>query len=436
MTTAEIKYDSTNKLCVGIGDDEVTELLINDKDISRFLRTIDRIKFKSIRVHKNNLRLVSDDEEVIIQDIRKFSEENGFSKIPSIALQAKSTIAKYNREHAKNKRRKNVSFGSRKIITTGIVAGILIATPFLTKALLNNNEINQEQAIGDLSIDKFDSLIAITQQDDLVNYTVDDLKYDLEESEFIQDAVEIGETQLIDQINDQLVAETNNSAYLNYQLSTDIEKREHAYNKYHDLVERFSAKWGMSFNLVMAILTQESGGYKTNLMQIEFDKWDEEIIKVYNFEDNRYDYFVLTNDPDKWAGQNVTCITEKDLDNPVTNISIGCVLLRKAAEYMDYHVLAAVQCNNLGKGNMDDVLEYTALETGQTIEEILADQQNISFYQYTYIANTGDPEYLSNVFAFLNDYGDVITFKHLGENNEIIEEEISIFSTQQLGGYH
>ncbi|MDE5630237.1 MAG: transglycosylase SLT domain-containing protein [Bacilli bacterium] len=301
---------------------------------------------------------------------------------------------------------------------------------------MNNIEPSQEQSNDDNGLDKFDSIIATNQIDDGVSYTVDDLKYDIEESEIVQDAVEMGETSLIEQIEDQLVYETNHHAYLDYQLSTDIEKRNHAYNEYHDLVERFSAKWGMSSNLVMAILTQESGGYKTNLMQIEFDEWDEEIIKVYNFEDDKYDYFVLTNNPEKWASQNVTCITEKDLDNPVTNISIGCVLLRKSAEYMDYHVLAAIQCNNLGKGNMDKVLAQTALETGQTIDEMLADQENISFYQYTDIVEKGDPEYLSNVFAFLSDYGDVITFKHFDENHEIVEEVIYIFSTQQENTYH
>ncbi len=186
----------------------------------------------------------------------------------------------------------------------------------------------------------------------------------------------------------------------------------------------------------MAMLTQESGGFETNLMQIEFEDWDEEIIKVYNFEDNRYEYFVLTNNPEDWADKNVTCITEKDLENPYTNISIGCVLLRKSAEYMNYHVLAAVQCYNLGKGNMDKILELVAAETGLTREEILADQENITFYQYTYTVNKGDPDYLCNVFSFLNDYGEIITFKHFGDNHEIVEEVITIFSTQQKNTYH
>lgn len=435
MTTAEIKYDEANQLCVGIAVDEVSELLISDADISNFLYTIDRVKFKSIRIHKNNLRLVSDDEEVVITDINKFSRENGFAKIPSISLQAKSVIAKYNRERAKNRRRRNARFGSHQIACASIVLGLLAVSPFIANALHTDKDIQSEQT-SDNSEDMLGAMIKASEIGTSVNYTFDNLKEKIEEDEMAQEEAELGEIPMIEQLADQAIENIGNSAYLNYSLSKDTVKRENAYNLYHELVERFSNKWGISFNLIMAMLTQESGGFETNLMQIEFDDWKEEKIKVYNFEANRYEYFVLTNNPEEWAGQNVTCITEKDLENPITNISIGCVILRKSAEYMEYHVLAAVQCYNLGKGNMDKILELAAKESGLTIEEILADQENIIFYQFTYAVDKGDPNYLSNVFAFLNDYGEVITFKHFDENNEIVEEVITVFSTQQEFAYH
>lgn len=435
MHTAEISYDELDNLCVEIENPEYSELIINEEDIIYFLNEINKIKFKSVRIHKNSLRLVKDDREVIIRDIDRFCKKNGFAQIPFIANQVKSTIAKYNKERAKRKRRNNRKFGKRSVVAAGIVVGALAVTPFLTKNLFANSDVVQNQSNEEQDEDMLNSIILATKISNNVNYTVDDLKEDIEENEAAQEAVEIGETPLAEQVAETPTDDIGHAAYLDYQLSTDSVKRENAYNNYHELVERFSAKWGMSFNLVMAILTQESGGYETNLMQIEFDDWDEQIIKVFNFEANRYDYFVLTNNPEKWADQNVTCITQQDLDNPITNISIGCVLLRKSAEYMDYHVLAAVQCYNLGPGNMNKVLDRASEETGQTRDEMLADQENISFYQFTSIVNKGDPEYLSNIFAFLNDYGETITFKHFGENHEIVEEEISIFSTQQLG-YH
>lgn len=435
MHTAEVKYDELNNLCVGIDNGEYERLLLTDAEINRFFRDINKVQFKSVRIHRNDLRLVNGNKEVVIRDVNRFFKEGDFERIPYVAKQVKGTIVKYNKERARRKKRRNVRFGPRQIVATSIVAGVLVATPFLAKALLANNEV-QEQTYDDNNEYNFDSLIALDNIGTSVNYSIDDLKDELEESDAIQNEVEINETPLIDQITDDLVADIGHSAYLDYQLSTDTAKREYAYNTYHDLVERFSAKWGISFNLVMAMLTQESGGFETNLMQIEFDVWDEEIIKVYNFEAEKYDYFVLTNDPEKWADKNVTCITEKDLENPITNISIGCVLLRKSAEYMEYHVLAAVQCYNLGPGNMDKVLAKAEEETGQTRDEMLADQGNITFYQFTYIINEGDPNYLSNVFSFLSDYGETITFKHFGDNHEIVEEVITIFSVQQMGGKH
>ena len=435
MQTAEIRYDELDNLCVEIENPEYSEIIISDEEIAYFLKEINKIQFKSVRIHKNNLRLVKDDREVIIKDIDNFCQKNGFSQIPFIAKQVKSTIAKYNKEFAKKKKRKNRRFGKRSVVAAGIVAGALMITPLLAKNLFTNSKGVENQTNKENDEDMLNSISLATNVSNNVNYTINDLKDDMVENEFAQEAVEVGETPLTEHVADNNSEDVGHVAYLDYQLSTDSIKRENAYNNYHDLVERFSAKWGMSFNLVMAILTQESGGYENNLMQIEFDDWDEEIIKVFNFEGNRYEYFVLTNNPLKWADQNVVCITEKDLDNPVTNISIGCVLLRKSAEYMDYHVLAALQCYNLGPGNMNKVLNRASEETGQTRDEMLEDQENVSFYQFTDIVNKGDPEYLSNVFSFLNDYGDSITFKHFGDNNEIIEEEISIFSTQQLG-YH
>lgn len=111
-------------------------------------------------------------------------------------------------------------------------------------------------------------------------------------------------------------------------------------------------------------------------------------------------------------------------------MSIGCVILRNSAEAMDYHIMAALQCFNLGIGNMDKIFDKIEEETGQTKEEILSDQSNISFYDYTYVPGEGDPEYLSNVFQFIDNYGDIVTFKHL-QNGEVIEEKIRVYNHGQ-----
>lgn len=178
-------------------------------------------------------------------------------------------------------------------------------------------------------------------------------------------------------------------------------------------------------------MTQESAGNEENLMQIVWDKWAEDPIRAYNFRDNTYETFLLTNNPTEEQKANYTCITQNDLKNPKTNMSIGCVLLRKSAEYMDYHIMAALQCYNLGPGNMDKIFDKIKEETGQTKEEILSDQTNITFYNYTYVPGEGDPNYLSNVFQFIDEYGDSITFKHL-QNGEVVEEKIHVYNEEHI----
>lgn len=433
MTTIEVKYDQFDKLCVDVDDGEMTTLIINDDEIVKLLKVVNGVNFESVRIYKNSLKLITNDEEVIIRDIDKFCKDMWIDRLPSVAMQAKNAISKYNRNKGKTKTRRNVKFGRRRVVGTGIIFALLIISSVIASKV---NTTSKDVPDGTEQLDEhtYDSLLNIAYNNTNMNYSFDDFKDDMDEIAQAKVEAELGEMPLTEQITES--QKEGYAAYIDYSLSTDDEKRAHAYDNYHEIVEEYAAKWGISSNLIMAILTQESGGYKTNLMQIEFDVWKDQEIKVYNFRDGKYEYFVLTNNPENYDRSRVTCITEKDLDNPITNISIACVLLRKSAEYMDYHVLAAIQCYNLGKGNMDYIFEIIFEETGQTREEILSDQENISFYQYTSKVDEGDPFYLSNVFAFLSDYGETITFKHFGDNHEIVEEEITIFSTQNSNNYH
>lgn len=79
---------------------------------------------------------------------------------------------------------------------------------------------------------------------------------------------------------------------------------------------------------------------------------------------------------------------------------------------------------------MNKVFKKIFEETGQSKEKILSDQSNISSYDYTNIVGQGDHKYLSNVFDFMDGYGDNITFKHL-VNDKVVEENIQFFQQQQ-----
>ena len=102
------------------------------------------------------------------------------------------------------------------------------------------------------------------------------------------------------------------------------------------------------------------------------------------------------------------------------------ILLRQAIEYMDGHIAAGIQCNNFGVGNMNDVLKETSEATGLTRSEILSDQQNLSFMNYTYVVDEGDPEYLNHVVRYMENLEDGITIKNVSSTGEIIETTVYI----------
>ncbi|MBR1417309.1 MAG: lysozyme family protein [Bacilli bacterium] len=228
-------------------------------------------------------------------------------------------------------------------------------------------------------------------------------------------------------------------AYLNfnYEYSKDMASQVQKYSEYIDYSSR---KWGVPDNLLGAMMAQESSGNQTNLMQIEFDVNKDDVIKVYNFIDNRYEKVVLTDNPSKY--NDCICITRKDLENPKTNISVAAILLAKTAREMDYNIPLTIQAYNYGSTRTKKVInDYT------TVEEALANKSDLEFVNHTdkfaYYINdkgerksAGDPNYLRNVLRYLTVYeedrqNNVMTFKQYSDG-EIKESSIEIIPSNQM----
>ena len=116
-------------------------------------------------------------------------------------------------------------------------------------------------------------------------------------------------------------------------------------NKYRDLCDFAGYKWGVSPNLVVAMMCQESraGKLSDNLFRIEFDTNKGEVFTAYNFMDNKYDNIVLTDNPADYYGKGYICITKSDLDNPKTNISVATAMIASRASKMNYHIPSTIQ---------------------------------------------------------------------------------------------
>lgn len=221
-------------------------------------------------------------------------------------------------------------------------------------------------------------------------------------------------------------------AYLDFEDERYSVTGEYAYNLYYDMVKPYAETWGLPPNLVMGMLTQESAGNDTNLMRIVFDAWNNDNqetpipITVYNFDENKYQKFVLTDHPENYDSD-IICITRQDLENPKTNISVACILLRKSLSYMDYHIAAGIQCYNYGYGNMKKVLDYTVNMTGISKQEILADQTNLDFMKYTNIVqDQGDSNYLMHVLRYVENIEDGLDIQYINADGEIANLHVTI----------
>ena len=207
--------------------------------------------------------------------------------------------------------------------------------------------------------------------------------------------------------------------------------------KYKEDIDYASKKWGVSPNIIGAIMSQESSAGTAadsdNIMEIKFDCHKDEIKTVYNFAENKYEKIVLTDDVDNPLYKNCdSIITQDDLKNEHTAISVGTAILASCAKNRLYNIPLAIQDYNLGYGNVNKILTITRDKEGyNSVADISDDQKNLSFTKYTYYVTGfdnkyGDKDYVKNVAKYINVYNNgnfdtVINIKKY--NNGLIEDK-------------
>lgn len=402
MNKCHIYFDNeSNTFLCKLFNDDVNEVFA----ANAVLPELNKVKFNKLTMVNNQLNLKNDNLSVTIYDLDKFVELGLYKKIPLIVVKIIKKVAETQIKNISNKA-KTVVLKNKKTAVCSALVALMLAVGVGTVNANDNEPIPIEtQTDSNDEKEKEDDSERIAPSKSLVEENTDD------------QVVEVNE-------------EENESVTINYDDLTDSEKYMYAKDIYFDLIENYSNKWGVDVELMMAILTQESGGKITNLMQIEFDACADEVIEVYNFRDNRYQKFILSDNPNLKSNEEITVITRDDLKNPKTNISVGCILLRKSLERMNYHVAAGICCYNQGIGNMNKIFRETYACTGMDKDEILADQTNISFMDYTYASGQGDPEYLLHVLPYMEN-PDVI-IKVLNDDNEVEEYTINIVSNETV----
>lgn len=204
-------------------------------------------------------------------------------------------------------------------------------------------------------------------------------------------------------------------------------------------IDHASNKWGISPNLISAIISQESSGgtFSKNIMQIEFNAHHDEIINVYDFEKNKEVSLVLTNNENNPEYNNVDIkITPRDLENNHTAISIGTAILASCMQDREYNIPLGIQEYNMGPTGIRNVVQETARKEGyKTTEELYHNQTNMDFTKHTYITGNGDPDYVKNVVKYLNIYNEgnndsIVSVKGYNPySKEIVNEKVDFIPT-------
>lgn len=395
--------DNNEFMCEITEGEEQTEL--TEQEAIDELIAINETNFDHVRASNRLIRLNSEDTSVIISDLQDFYSYGYSEYIPDIMERVNKAIAKHQKDKHRNEVVRNL-----KVTCGKIACGTLIVTLLGTAAgALHKQHTNSNNFTNNIATEDFINEIPINLE------TVSD-EFDEEYDQMI-DELETVVDEYTESQNTIIEEKPIDTAYLRYDDLTNTNTYIGAYEDYYSIVEKYANKWGISPNIIMAMLTQESAGKKVNLMQIQFDSWHDQVLTEYDFVNGRYQSIVLTDTPEKYSGQNITVITREDLNNKVTNISVACVILRYCLEQMDFNVLAAIQAYNLGCPNMDKVMNETSRNVGVSVDDLLSDQTSTEFTNYTFIVDCGDPNYVTNVFRYLTD-GE-ITIQILNEDGSV-----------------
>lgn len=166
-----------------------------------------------------------------------------------------------------------------------------------------------------------------------------------------------------------------------------------------------SRKTGISYNILNDVISQEWSGKEKNIMHIIPESWMDQVVSFHNYETDKDQTFVITEEPSKWTGKVDFTITKAELENRQTNINVGADLIQYCLKEFDYNILLGLQAYNNGINAVKNTLEYTSSKTGVSVEDIMNDPTNTTWMTYVpYVINNGDPNYAKNVLKRETDY--------------------------------
>ncbi len=382
MNRIELYLDNYDRLSVSVFqniDSENESFMLHGMQTYNYIKELASSKILSIHRQNNSQDVTLQYKNYIINlnDINELLKKRGMGPIIK-NLKEYEELKKIKKVQGKKVNRKNKYSGKR------IIAGGLALLVF---------------SIGAYNISKKNNNYAENTPEQYSVVTLGDIPSQYDEVFF---------NTIIDEEKVKCIT-------IDYEDRSETEKAYMAKEYYSDIIEMYASQYGLDTNLVLAIATQERGihskekdsGGATGLMQIQNAVWDGQTIYAYNFK---------TESKEK---MNITKEKIKDLH---TNIQIGCMYLQNCMQYMNYNTIAAIQCYNMGYGNMMKILTTYSKDCGKSIDDILKDEYDIGWLDYRDIINEGDKSYVEHVFSWM---GTDIKLTNLKSDSSLITSNIN-----------
>lgn len=195
------------------------------------------------------------------------------------------------------------------------------------------------------------------------------------------------------------------------------------YDEYGEYIEDVSAIIGCSPNLLTAMLTHESHGLvKDNLMQIIFKCHLDKVRTIYNYKEDKYIKYVLTDTPQKYD-DDIIVFTRNSIKDPYTNILCGGFILSTCHNEYGRNIFAAVNAYNKGTGSQNSILNKAEISK----EDIKNNPSIVNAwmpYDDNLGPNKGDPKYVENVTQYIYESAEDGVYMFTIDKDGYITEDI------------
>ena len=331
------------------------------------------------------------------------------------------TISNNILEMQKNKHKnKKITKGIALGISSAIAPIVLISTlhSSIDKQSLNTKDFMEPIRHESIDVNK-SQVINSKLEKDIVNEDV------FKNNDVSIETVEVSNNQeVVDSINNEaktntIIKRLEKNAELAVSNNSQNSDILDIHKKFESACEKAGHKWGWSKEILLGLLTQESHGKETNLMQITFSAFKDEVMNVYNYEDNKWVKVVLTNDVDRYKHVDIR-ITEEELKNPYTNIATAAILLNYSTTKLNTdNIFAIIEYYNKGYGNFQKNMYALEANSDKSVRQVLDNPTDTEVIDYSFVCNQGDPNYVCNVMQYIpNAENGGITFKRIEDGEE------------------